>query len=236
MLRKQTVLAVEITSAKKEEILEYIFDSLQKPSHKYYIVTPNPEIIVYASKHPKYRNILNQADLALADGVGIILAGLILRKPFRQRIAGVDFVDLLCRESVGKAISIGLLGGKAGVAERAAECLRKKYPGVKVLFASSDPDKLLESPNSLILDILFVAFGHPKQEEWISENLDRLPVKVAMGVGGAFDYISGQVRAPYFIRRLGLEWLFRLIREPWRWSRQLALIEYALLVLRDKLK
>ena len=150
------------------------------------------------------------------------------------------------------------MGGKGGVAKRAAECLRKKYPKVQIVFADSggeiddDGNVIARTPDLIrgtkqsnerlprpfgarndggSLDILFVAFGHIKQEKWIGKNLKNIPVKVAMGVGGAFDYLSGEVmRAPKFIRVLGLEWLFRLILQPWRIKRQLALVKYMILL------
>src|SRR5258708_7202615 len=135
---------------------------------------------------------------------------------------------------------MGFLGGKDGVAERTAQCLRKKYPWINVIFAGSEwpkdtQVKKKERGKQVSIDILFVAFGVPKQEEWIYEHLALLPVKAAIGVGGAFDYLSGAVqRAPFIVRFLGFEWLFRLIVQPWRLRRQLALLEFISLVVKQK--
>jgi N-acetylglucosaminyldiphosphoundecaprenol N-acetyl-beta-D-mannosaminyltransferase len=262
MLQKKIILGVDITDGTKTEVLEYIFNKLQKAAGKFYIVTPNPEILVYASKHPDYKKILNIAEIALPDGMGIVLAGKIMAKSFIERISGTDFMDLVCREGARKHVRIGLLGGRAGIAERAADCLISKYPALDIVFVSDQwgqegfdlakkyqvasskykvDNNIIHTTNYLLpttkIDILFVAFGHPKQEEWIVANLDRLPVKAAMGVGGAFDYISGQIpRAPKIIRKIGFEWLYRLVREPWRLRRQLALIEFCLLVLKERFK
>jgi N-acetylglucosaminyldiphosphoundecaprenol N-acetyl-beta-D-mannosaminyltransferase len=129
---------------------------------------------------------------------------------------------------------VGFLGAGPHVAGLTAECLREKYPGLKINFTETEWNFEKEYPKT---DILFVAFGSPKQEIWIAENLSRLPVKVAIGVGGAFDFVSGKVkRAPVFARKLGLEWLFRLIIEPWRIKRQTRLIKFIFLVCKEKFK
>jgi N-acetylglucosaminyldiphosphoundecaprenol N-acetyl-beta-D-mannosaminyltransferase len=250
MLKKDFILDVGITNETAENILEYILERL-KTGQKFYIVTPNPEIIVYANRHENFKKILNNAEISLPDGTGLFLASILMGKPFRQRIPGVNFVEEICKSTVRKPISIGFLGGRAGVAQKAAECLLKKYPELNIVYISDEwrgmvngkwqmangnkkPYAISNKPLAEI-DILFVAFGHPKQEEWIYNNLDKIPVKAAMGVGGAFDFISGEVkRAPFIIRAIGFEWLYRLVCEPWRWRRQLALIEFVKLVFRKR--
>lgn len=257
MLRKTKLLGVGITSEKTSKILEYVIDRLQNDSKKFFIVTPNPEILVYAQNHLAFKDKLNTADIALADGVGIRMASQLLGLGIPQRTTGVDFIEELCRVSREKPLSIGFLGGRHGVAEQTAECLKQKYPWIKVGFVgeewpregvfgmeylvSSIKEESAGLPNTKYqirdtrIDILFVAFGFPKQEEWIYEHLEKLPVKAAIGVGGAFDYISGRVpRAPKVIRSVGLEWLFRLIVQPWRLRRQLALLTFLHLALKEK--
>jgi len=226
---------------------------IQTGKNKIFVVTPNPEMLVYANNHLDYKDKLNTADIALPDGVGLFFASGILGQPLQERITGIDFLENLCKVAAEKPLSIGFLGGKDGVAKRTAECLLKKYPKLNVVFVAEEwprdglkikdsglknnKEKNLKSsiihPQSI--DILFVAFGVPKQEEWIYENLPKIPVKTAMGVGGAFDYLSGSVtRAPFIVRFLGFEWLFRLITQPWRWKRQLALLAFISLVLKEK--
>lgn len=239
MLEKKNLLGVGVTNASENEILEYILQSLQKKGEKYYVVTPNPEILVYANKNREFKNILNNARLALCDGTGLFLAGWFMGKSFKGRVTGTDLVKNLCFAVSKRPITVGFLGGGSGVAERTAECLKSEFPGLKVAFAGSEPDKLLKSLKNpkLLIDILFVALGFPKQEEWMAENLDKVPVKVAIGVGGAFDYISGRVkRAPKFLQNSGFEWLYRLIRQPWRIKRQLALLEFIFLVLKERFR
>jgi len=263
MFEKKNILGVAITTASKKKVLEYIIKILKDGDKKCFIVTPNPEVLVLADKNKVYKKILNSADLALPDGIGVIIAGKILNHGFKERVTGVEVLEDLCLAVAEKPITVGFLGGGHGVAEKTAECLVKKYPGLKVGFVGerwpgeeiqlnkrfkiydlrfkNKREKFINHKSYIInhpaIDILFVAFGAPKQEMWISENLDRIPVRVAMGVGGAFDYISGRVpRAPFVIRKAGFEWLFRLLVQPWRFKRQLRLLEFAYLVLKQKIK
>lgn len=239
ILPKIDILGVGITNATEQEILEYVLQQLGQVKEKTMIVTTNPEFLVFANKKRWFADILNQAQISLTDGIGIVLAAQILGKETPFRIAGVDFMERLCKEAsiknlegLKKPITVGFLGGRLGVADKAAKRLQHRYPGLRVSLTADEPHKL---PTRLP-DILFVAFGFPKQEQWISQNLPKLPIRVAMGVGGSFDYIAGEVvRAPYFIRSIGFEWLYRLIRQPWRLKRQLALIEFIFLVLKHKL-
>ncbi len=236
------VLGVKIDDISMDQALEIVHEWL-KGKKKRYIVTPNPEIIVEADKNSRYKSILNDADLSIPDGIGLKLSGKI-----KNTFAGVDFMEKIISHSGDWASTIGLLGGRKGIAEKAAERLRAKYPGVKIIFAESGGE-VDEAGNMTTdyrlptnvkdgrlksVDLLFVAFGPPKQEFWISKNIKKLDVKVMMGVGGALDYMSGEVpRAPKLIRSLGFEWLFRLIIQPWRVWRQLALLKYMLLLIYD---
>ncbi len=232
MENKFFLLGVGINNLKIENVLELIIKGLVKNEKKYYVVTPNPEILVLADSNPAYKKVLNGAKLALPDGIGVMVASTLLGKPLREKISGVDLMENLCKEVSKRPITVGFLGAGANVAELTAECLREKYPGLKVNFTETEWSFEKKYPET---DILFVAFGSPKQEIWIAENLSRLPVKVAIGVGGAFDFVSGKVRrAPVFMRKLGLEWLFRLIIQPWRIKRQLRLIKFTFLVCKEK--
>lgn len=237
MINKKKILGVGITDATQKEILEYIVKNLENFKKKLFLVTPNPEFLVLANKNPTFKNILNRANLASVDGVGVIIAAKILGEDLKGRFTGVDLVKSLCKEVEEKPITVGFLGGRDGVAERTAECLQKKHPKLKIVFAGEEWPNDEKDGKNLNVDILFVSFGAPKQEFWISKNLDKLPVKIAIGVGGTFDYISGKIpRAPIFMRSIGLEWLFRLIVQPWRIKRQIALLEFIWLVFKEKIK
>lgn len=280
MLSKITILGVNITNETEEKVLEYVFGKI-KHKEKCVIVTPNPEFLVYATHHPEFKKILNQADVALPDGVGLTIAARMLGISLQSRITGVDFIESLCEASRKKPISMGFLGGRGSVAEKTVKRLEKKYPWIKAVWVGEEWNSIVKSREqraervmkikddtvrynkiesgelrvensrevnkkqfstfnsqfSTHIDILFVAFGFPKQEEWISKHLPHISVTAAIGVGGAFDYLSGDiVRAPKVIRRIGLEWLFRLIRQPWRFKRQLALITFMKLIGKEMLQ
>lgn len=265
MLSTRKLLGVSITNEREEKILEHVTNQIVKGDEKVFITTPNPEILVYASHHLGYKNKLNSANVALVDGIGLLLGSWLMGRSLKSRITGVDFMEKLCMASREKPMSMGFLGGRSGVAERTVERLLRKYPWLNIVFVAEEwsesgfTNKFVSSSkyqvvssknektkedihatkymihNTKEIDILFVAFGFPKQEEWIYENLPKIPVKAAMGVGGAFDYLSGEVpRAPKLVRSLGLEWLFRLIVQPWRWRRQLSLLTFLCLVLKER--
>ena len=234
MENKIFLLGVGVNNLKIKEVLEFMIKGLGKNEKKYYVVTPNPEILVIADGDSNYKKVLNGAKLALPDGIGVMMASKLLSVPLKERIRGVDLVENLCREVSKQPITVGFLGAGPHVAELTAECLREKYPGLKINFTEEEWNFEKKYPDT---DILFVAFGSPKQEIWIAENLAKLPVKLAIGVGGAFDFISGKVRrAPVFVRNLGLEWLFRLMIQPWRIKRQLRLIKFIYLVFKEKFR
>ena len=240
-MKKNSILGVGVSNTTKNEALEFIISGLEKRRQKIAIFTPNPEIIVFAHKNREFREILNSASLALPDGIGVMLGGKFLGKGFKERITGIDFMKMFCKEASIRAFTVGLIGGGPQIAEKTAECLRQLYPKIKVQVFPEDffekkalQDKL--GDKKVAVDVLFVALGFPKQEKWIYEHLPEIPVTAAMAVGGSFDYISGAVpRAPTLIQKLGFEWFYRLAREPWRWRRQGALIEFILLVLKERL-
>lgn len=225
-------LIFKIEDISFDQVLKYLVESTEKKGKKLFVTTINPELIMIAKGDSEYEKVLMSSDLAVPDGVGILWAGKIFGKKFKERIHGVDLVEKLSEAISEKPITVGFVGGHENVAQLASDCLRKKYPGLKVAFAQREWEDIQGKKSA---DILFLALGSPKQEKWIYENLPKIDVRVAMGVGGAFDFISGNVkRAPKWMRRIGLEWLFRLIIQPWRWERQIALIKFVLLVLKEK--
>lgn len=229
ILKSANILGVNISTDKKSQLVDFIIKRLKASTEKTYIVTPNPEIIMYAVKHKEYKDLLNRAHVALPDGIGVLMAGKIMGKGIESRITGVDFMLELVKTCAEEGFVTGFFGGGSGVAVKTAECLQKTYPNLKVGFAGSQWDMKTTSnkENDRGIDVLFVALGFPKQEIWISENLKTINVKCAMGVGGAFDFISKKVpRAPKIIQSIGLEWLFRLVVQPWRIKRQIVLLEF----------
>lgn len=214
------------------------FVSDGRPHH---VATVNPEFIVAAQKDPLFAEILNRTHLNLPDGQGLIWAARILGTPLRQRVTGVDTVLKLAALSAEKGYRLYLLGAAEGVAAAAAHELQLRFRGLQIAGSQAgsplpeEDQRLANEIRRTDAQVLLVAYGAPHQEKWIARNLAHLGVPLAMGVGGAFDFISGEAkRAPHWVQRVGLEWLHRLIREPWRWRRMLALPRFVLLVLRER--
>ncbi|OGZ36312.1 MAG: hypothetical protein A3J64_03120 [Candidatus Portnoybacteria bacterium RIFCSPHIGHO2_12_FULL_38_9] len=212
------ILGVKIDNLIMDEALKRV-EQMMNDNKQHYIVTANPEFLVQAQKDKEFRGILNSADLAVADGIGLIFASWFLGRSLKQRITGVDLMEKICQLASQKRWPIFLLGGKEGIAERAAENLKQKYRGLEQLQLSSSLKNC--SIGAAPKYLLFVALGAPKQEKWLVKNLKKMPsVKLAMGVGGAFDFLAGRVwRAPKILRAGGLEWFWRLALQPWRIGR-----------------
>ncbi|MDJ0753751.1 MAG: WecB/TagA/CpsF family glycosyltransferase [Ardenticatenaceae bacterium] len=203
--------------------------------HTYQIATVNPEFVMTAQQDPDFLTILQSADLCLPDGIGLVWASRLLKKPLPERVPGSDLVYRLAQACADHGWRLFLLGAAPGVAEEAAAVLKNLYPALMIAgtFAGSpDPREdqaLVERINQSEADMLFVAYGAPRQDKWINRNRNRLTtIHLAIGVGGSLDFITGRsVRAPRWIQNLGLEWLHRLFKEPWRWRRMLALPQFA---------
>ncbi len=228
-----TLLGVSLSTEKKDYILLEIIKGLKYRKDKFYIVTPNPELIMIALKDKEYRSVLNQAQWSLSDGIGVLMAARFLGLGIKSRLTGVDFMQELVSKCAEQGLTTGFFGAAPGVAVKTSSCLKKIYPNLKVVYENDKWD--IRELKGKHIDMLFVALGSPKQEKWIAKNLSNLPVTSAMGVGGAFDFLSGSVpRAPKIMRSIGLEWLFRLIIQPWRFKRQKALPMFVFKVLQER--
>lgn len=200
------------------------------------IFTPNSEIILYASNNPEFTSVLNSADMVIPDGIGVVYGAKLLGNPIKERVAGYDLVCNLFPVMAEKGQSVYLLGAKPGVAEAAAKNLLVKYPGLVIAGTHDgyfkEDDEVLEDINKSHPDFLMVCLGFPKQENWIYSNRDKLNAKLAIGAGGCLDVFAGTVqRAPEFYCKHGIEWLYRLIKQPSRFVRMLALPKFGLKVL-----
>jgi len=223
---KVNILGVQIDNLAKAGALSKVEEFLSD-GRQHYIVTPNPEMVVAAEKDKEFLEILNKADLAVPDGFGLILASRYLRRPIPERIAGVDLMLDICKIAEQKNYSVFLLGAKEGLAkpEEVVRSLTKKFSRLKIssdiLAREEANEKIIQKINLEKPEIIFVALGAGRQEKFIAENLNKiLSVKIAMGVGGAFDFIAGKIkRAPKWLRKIGLEWLWRLFMQPWRFKR-----------------
>ena len=212
-----------VTNAQTLELIEQFI--AEGTPHQ--LTTVNPEFVVAAQKDDEFRQIINQSALALPDGIGLVKAANYLDDtPLPERVAGSDLVVNLAELSHQKGYRIYFLGAWEGVAEKAVAMLRQRYPNLQVagVFAGSPAVEENEAIVQRILptrpDILLVAYGAPKQDKWIARNLEQLQIPVCMGVGGSFDFLAGTAkRAPVWLQRIHLEWLHRLITQPWRWKR-----------------
>ena len=237
MKNKVNILGVNIDKVNINEAVDKIFDMLdERKCHS--VFTPNSEIILNAYKDAKFANILNSADLLTADGIGVVYASRILNDPLKERAAGFDIACGVIDRISESGHRLYLFGGKPGIAEQAKRNLEEKYPFIQIVgtrngyFNPEDSQRIVNDINSVGADIVFVCLGAPKQEKWIYENQDKLRARVLMGIGGSLDVFAGEVeRAPDVWCKLGLEWLYRLIKEPWRFKRMLALPKFALTVL-----
>lgn len=232
------ILDVPVHRVTVDETIRLVRRFLHEP-HLHQIATVNPEFVMVAQQDQTFRQILLQADLCVPDGIGLVYASRWLGRALPERVAGSELVYHLAALAAREECSLFLLGAAPGVAEEAAAILRQRYPSLTIsgtYAGSPDPaenEAIVRRINDSKAGMLFVAYGAPRQDKWIARNRAALStVRVAMGVGGSLDFITGRaVRAPRWVQNLGLEWLHRLYREPWRWRRMLALPRFALAVL-----
>lgn len=230
------ILGVGIDKVNSKQALEQI-GAFIASGQPHQIVTANAEIIYQASKNEKMRTVINQAQMVTADGSGVVWASRQLGEPLEQRVTGIDLVNSICEKSAQDKWKIYILGSAPGVAATAAVNIRDKFPGCNIVgthhgyFNAKEEKQILEELGQLKPDVLFVALGAPKQEYWIAEHLPKLGIPVGMGIGGSMDVLSGNVkRAPKWMQKLSLEWLYRLLIQPKRFKRVLALPKFMLAV------
>jgi len=243
---KYNILGVTIDSIPVNDIRLTIKRWLNEHG-QHQIATVNPEFIVAAHRNQSFRDMLNAVDLRLCDGVGLVWATKLLHQAKMHRLTGVDLVQYICDQGKNIGAKVFLIGGADGVGEE----LFVKYKNNPIVGALAggrydvaqnafvDQEQIIGDINASGANILLVALGQVKQESWIAAHLAKMPgIKIAIGVGGTFDYLSGRVRrAPRILRLLGLEWLFRLIVQPWRAPRIFdATIYFAWLVVKQRFK
>ncbi|QDP41595.1 WecB/TagA/CpsF family glycosyltransferase [Radiobacillus deserti] len=232
---KETILGVHVSNETYDSIKKQLFQHMEDNKQSF-IVAVNPEKIIKASQDSSLKELINGADYQIPDGVGVLIASKLQGGSITNRITGIDLMNVLIEEASIRAKKVFFYGGKPGIAEAAKQKLLEKYPSLIVSGVMDgyvkDNQQIIDTINAADPDILFVALGSPKQEEWIRDNRSKLNVSVFQGVGGSFDVFAGNIkRAPAFFRRFGLEWLYRLLKEPWRLKRQLALPKFLLKVI-----
>ncbi|MDT8306298.1 MAG: WecB/TagA/CpsF family glycosyltransferase [Anaerolineae bacterium] len=232
------ILGVPVHAVTMAETLRLVARYMDE-ARVHQIATVNPEFVMKAQEDALFRDVLHGADLCIPDGVGLLYAARRYGRLLPERVPGSELVYHLAEQAAAHDWRLFLLGAAPGVADEAAAILQARYPALQIAgtyAGSPDPaeDAVITGRiNASEAGLLYVAYGAPRQDKWIARNRDKLEtVRVAIGVGGALDFITGKsVRAPVWLQRLGLEWFDRLIREPWRWRRMLALPRFAWRVL-----
>jgi N-acetylglucosaminyldiphosphoundecaprenol N-acetyl-beta-D-mannosaminyltransferase len=221
---------------------EMVQETVQRitTSKKTFIVTANPEIVMFAKRNDFYKKSLLIADYIVPDGFGILLGSKILGSPLQERVTGFDLTVKLLGLAVKNGWSIYLLGGTEDTNEKAASNMLIQYPGIKLAgrhhgYFDTNEEEIIEKVKASKADIVLVAMGFPKQEQWISSHLRLFEKGIFIGVGGTIDVLAGTIkRAPLFWRKSNLEWLYRLIKQPSRWKRMLFLPLFVLDVVKSK--
>jgi N-acetylglucosaminyldiphosphoundecaprenol N-acetyl-beta-D-mannosaminyltransferase len=235
-----SILGLRVDRTSTEEVLGTIraYIDQRVPRH---IVTADASMVVIARRDPELAAIVQGADLVTPDGAGILWASKQLRRPIAQKVSGVDLVGQLCRISAESGCRLFFLGAAPGVAEEAAENLRRQYPGTQIVgtrdgyFTPQEEAGVVAQIRDARPDVLFVAFGIPKQEKWITRHKAELGVPVSVGIGGSFDVYSGRVkRAPVAMQKASLEWLYRLWSNPKKIGKVMTLPKFALMTLRQR--
>ena len=238
-----TILGVPVVPYTMDEaVAKLIGDTLAKIRN--FVVTANAEIIMMAQDDPEYKIILSQtADLILPDGAGTVWAGNYLGYVIPERVAGYDLYLRLLEEAADNDIPVYFFGGKPGIAEEAAAEGIRRWPGLKVAgcrngyFSVAEELEIIEDINRSGAAMLFAALGAPKQEKWLAKYREQLKPNLLMGIGGSFDVLAGKVqRAPKWMQDARLEWFFRLVKQPSRFGRMLALPKFVLAVRSEKRK
>ena len=227
-------MGVKFDNVTMDEALARAQELMDRPGADY-CVTPNAEIVYEAMHDASFAQLVNDAALVLPDGAGVVLGAKILKTPLKQKVAGIDFAAALMDVLVRQGKRLYLLGSKPGVAEQAAENLRKKHPGLQICGTADgyfkDEGPVVEKINASGADVLFVCLGAPKQELFMQRHQQQLQVSFMIGLGGSLDGFAGNVRrAPDWMIRLQLEWLYRLLKEPRRLGRMMRLPKFLMAV------
>lgn len=238
-MKTVSILGVAVSACSRTQARDEVF-AMIKEDKLHTVFTPNSEIIMLARQDAAFRDILNRADLCTADGIGVVYGAKILGTPIAERVAGFDLLTDVLEAADG--VTVYLFGSKPGIAEKAQAEIERRFGGVRVVgtrngyFDQSQEADILADIREKAPDILLVCLGAPKQEKWIWEHREEIGAKVAMGLGGSLDVLAGEVkRAPEIFIKLGLEWLYRLCKEPKRIIRMMALPKFLLAVMKEKI-
>lgn len=229
-MKNEKILGIDVSVSSYENLIFNLNNDIIK-KRKVTIIAVNPEKILKAKKDPKLKNLINGSTYKIPDGVGVVLVSKMKNGLIKERITGIDLMRRICESSEEKNHTIFLYGGSELSVLGTKENLEKMYPNIKIVGYEngyqSDNDLLIKKINKSKAQIIFVALGSPKQEKWILNNKEKLTASVFQGVGGSFDVFSGSIkRAPIWMQKCGLEWFYRLLKEPSRIFRQLKLVKF----------
>ncbi len=240
------LFSTPVSFASVSDIREQLLESIPPRTHMVHIVSLNPENLIRMKHNSEFEKVVRTTRMHLPDGIGTTIALHILKGVSVARLTGVDTMDMLIGQASKRSLRILLIGGKGNLAEKTADCYKSRYKNLPIWAVTGyqnifDPHesetKHIETiVRSIKPHLIFVSFGSPQQEIWIERHRDLFQGCVVMGVGGAFAMVSGELpRAPRLVRIVGLEWLYRLVREPWRIWRQLKLAVFIVMVVRERL-
>lgn len=233
---KENILGIDVCGETYEQLTAHLLADIEEKRNAF-IVAINPEKIMKAQQDETLRQLLNSATYQIPDGIGVIIASILKGGSIRQRVTGIDMMLQLCKEAAIHQKKIFLYGAKPGIVDEAKVKLEEMFPGIQITGTlhgyEKDENVIADTINASGAEIIFVALGSPAQENWIIEHKEKLAPYVYQGVGGSFDVISGRLnRAPAFFQKLGLEWFYRLLKEPWRFKRQLILPKFLIKVIK----
>ncbi len=233
------ILGVNFYNTTLKDLIHELTSKLVN-KEKLFLITANPEIVMYALKDQSYMEVVQQADYVTADGIGVVKAASMLNTPLPERVAGYDILTSLLDIAERENLKVYFLGAKPEIVSKAVDKTKQKHPGINIVgfqhgYTDVNDEKLINSIVEKEPDIVFVALGFPKQETWIKENMGRFKHGLFMGVGGSFDVLSGEMkRAPLVWQKFHIEWLYRLLKQPTRWKRMLVLPQFLVEVKKSK--
>ncbi|WP_430534995.1 WecB/TagA/CpsF family glycosyltransferase [Listeria rocourtiae] len=234
MKRTVEILGIPFYNVSQNAFVDELIDAAVNKERRF-IVTANPEIVMHAQQDLEFNRAIQQADYIVADGIGVVKAAKSIGKPLKGRVTGYDTMLGLLEKANEMNMSVYFVGAKPNIIDKLIEHVKFKYKGIEVVgardgyFTASDSEAIAEDILVKQADFVFLALGFPRQERWISTHLDKFDKGIFMGVGGSFDVLSGCTkRAPDFWVRFNLEWLYRILSQPSRWKRALAIPRFML--------
>ncbi|RBW67598.1 WecB/TagA/CpsF family glycosyltransferase [Bacillus taeanensis] len=238
--RKVSILGVDFVNTTMRDMLACLKSHLLK-EEKTFVVTANPEIVMFAEKDSDYKQLLKKATYITPDGIGVVKAAKMLNEPMTERVTGYDMLRGLLQIANDEALKVYMVGAKPEVLEKAVSNVKNEYPNVNIVgfhdgyFNEEQSKEIAKEIAEKEPDLVFVALGFPRQEQWIASYYDMYKKGIFMGVGGSFDVLAGEVkRAPVIWQKLNVEWLYRLVKQPSRWRRMLVLPLFMLEVKKRK--